>query len=145
MQTGRNVRTFSRQYCDLDSGVAGVGRPIRRFDSLLGRNRFLQHGGFFISLQAKTILALLLQTDGAQPLSAQPRPLHDRCLKSRDATCLFEDDVNVAGNKLGDLLPLCGLHGVVALLVLSEILSRARKWGLGGVRKIIFMIRQTCL
>lgn len=43
------------------------------------------------------------------PFSAQPH--------------LFEDDVNVAGNQLGNLLPLCCLHRVVTILVISKILQ----------------------
>lgn len=39
------------------------------FHSLLGRNGFLQHGGLFVSLQAKAIFALLLQTEEQQPFS----------------------------------------------------------------------------
>lgn len=37
-------------------------------------------------------------------------------------TCLFKYDINVSGNKLGYLLPLCSLDRVVALLVFSKIL-----------------------
>lgn len=42
-------------------------------------------------------------------------------------TCLFENDINVACNKLGYLLSLCSLDRVVTLLVLSEILWNALK------------------
>lgn len=38
-------------------------------------------------------------------------------------THLFEDNVNVAGNQLGDLLSLRRLHRVVTILVISEILQ----------------------
>ena len=39
-------------------------------------------------------------------------------------SCLFEDDVDVSGDELRYLLSLCGLNGVVTLLVLPEILQR---------------------
>lgn len=97
---------------------------MHELHSLLGGNRFLQHGGFLVSLQAETVLALLLQTDEAQPPSARKTGCV-RCVKSHDATCLFQDDVNVSCNKLGNLLSLCRLHGVVTLLVLAKILCRA--------------------
>lgn len=36
---------------------------------------------------------------------------------------LFEDDINVASNQLGDLLPFRRLHRVVTILVISKILQ----------------------
>lgn len=42
-------------------------------------------------------------------------------------TRLLEDDVNVSSNKLGYLFSLCGLDGVIALLVFSKILWVALK------------------
>lgn len=44
------------------------------------------------------------------PFSAQPH--------------LFEDDIDVASNQLGDLFPLRRLHRVVTILVISKILQR---------------------
>lgn len=35
---------------------------------------------------------------------------------------LFEDDVDVTSDELGDLLPLCGLNRVVTILVVSKVL-----------------------
>lgn len=35
---------------------------------------------------------------------------------------LFENDVDVTGNELGDLFPFSGLYRVVALLVLPKVL-----------------------
>lgn len=58
------------------------------------------------------------------------------CFKSHDATCLFKDDVNVSGNQLGYLLPLCSLHRVVTLLVFSKILWRA--WKGEGIQANIY-------
>lgn len=43
------------------------------------------------------------------PFSAQPH--------------LFEDDIDVAGNQLGNLLPLRRLYRVVTILVISKILQ----------------------
>lgn len=42
---------------------------MHKLDSLLRGNRLLQHGGFFISLKAKTILTLLLQAEEPQAVS----------------------------------------------------------------------------
>lgn len=39
-----------------------------------------------------------------------------------DCFYLFEDDVDVTSDKLGDLLPLCGLNRVVTILVVSKVL-----------------------
>lgn len=36
---------------------------------------------------------------------------------------LLEDDVNVTSNELGYLLSLCGLHRVVAILVVPKVLK----------------------
>lgn len=36
---------------------------------------------------------------------------------------LLQDDVDVTGDELGNLLPLSGLNGVVALLVLPKVLQ----------------------
>lgn len=41
---------------------------------------------------------------------------------------LFQDDVNVTGDELGNLLPFSGLHRVVALLVLPKVLQTSI-WG----------------
>lgn len=43
---------------------------------------------------------------------------------------LFQDDVDVTSNKLGNLLPFSGLHRVVALLVLAEILHTHTIWNI---------------
>lgn len=51
-------------------------------------------------------------------------------------TCLLEDDVNVSSNKLGYLFSLCGLDGVIALLVFSEILWVALK--IAEIRRSFF-------
>lgn len=51
-------------------------------------------------------------------------------------TRLLEDDVNVSSNKLGYLLSLCGLDGVIALLVFSKILWVALK--IAEIRKKLF-------
>lgn len=142
-RAGRNVITRAIKRWNLNSQVmAGIcwlnqndHQVMHELDSLLGRNRFLQHGGFFVSLQAKTVLALLLQTDEAQPVSARNAGCVRR-VKSRDATCLFKDDVNVSGNKLGYLLSLCSLHRVVTLLVFSKILWRA--WKGEGIQTNIY-------
>lgn len=51
-------------------------------------------------------------------------------------TRLLEDDVNVSSNKLGYLFSLCGLDGVIALLVFSKILWVALK--IAEIRKKLF-------
>lgn len=40
---------------------------------------------------------------------------------------LFQDDVNVSGDELGNLLPFRGLHRVVALLVLPKVLQTSTR------------------
>lgn len=41
----------------------------------------------------------------------------------------LEDDVDVTGDELGDLFPFCGLHRVVALLVLAKVLHKHTRRG----------------
>lgn len=52
-------------------------------------------------------------------------------------TRLLEDDVNVSSNKLGYLFSLCGLDGVIALLVFSKILWVALK--IAEIRRSFFI------
>lgn len=55
-------------------------------------------------------------------------------------TRLLEDDVNVSSNKLGNLLSLCGLDRVIALLVFSKILWVALKTG----RRFVSLLPYLC-
>lgn len=49
---------------------------------------------------------------------------------------LFENDVDVTGNELGDLFPFSGLYRVVALLVLPKVLHTHTHTSLWIVRKV---------
>lgn len=58
------------------------------------------------------------------PLSGEEPVISAPIYPSQPHSHLFKDDVNVAGNQLGDLLPFRRLHGVVTILVISKILQR---------------------
>ncbi len=62
-------------------------------------------------------------------LQVYPKPIQlTIVMYNFNAGCyLFEDDVDVTGNKLSYLLALSGLHRVVTILVVSKVLKAEQK------------------